>query len=789
MNTKKFSAFFLALLMLLMCLPLTGLAEATDMDMQEINVPNTPVKGKVAVSKQGLMLTGFEVKEDGFGNVIHLPIYETGNLVGATFEVRADEDIIGKDNTLWFEKGAVAAIITTTGDQADETGLLPLGKYTVTETEAPFGYLLDDTKYSVELKSTDTHTPVVKVGVSSWNDFLPAEIQLTKEVQVLETISDESGEVHQNMKVVPGKGFVFGLYNFNDIPYKNGTMPADSLIDTAVTDENGHLSFNGKYPHGEYYVRELSGPEGWSLMQSAILFDILPDFMDEADHTIRVILDEPVLNELIYTPVTLTKTNLGGKLALPHTWLELTDEGGEVLYSGYTDEHGNIPDMMLVPGKYTFREVLAPEGYELSLETLSFYVSGTGSVYGKTVISDDVVRFSVKKVDEHHEPLAGAEFGLKAADGTIVMTAVSDDLGNATFEMVPCGEYTIVELTPATGYVAVDVAVPVTVTPTYINPAEPLAVIDNCPNEVIVKKIDQDNKPLRGAKFGLFAEDGERIATAISDENGLIRFTKIPNGKYTIHEITAPVGYLLNPTILDLTMDTSWQNTDEPIAVVKDHLKQLLLLKVDSMGNPMADVEFSLINAETGEIAETVRSNADGAFTFTAFDYGDWLIHENAAPAGYAAMADIPFHVGEDWVAPKPIICVNVPDHFELLKTDTNGKPLAGVKFRLEDAAGADMGTYTSGEDGIVHVTGLKQGTYFLKEIETLKGYTLSGEVIKIVLDEHYALPDKMMTMVNYTTIQTGVNMAITGVMWAGIALILISGTVFIIRKRKNAHK
>lgn len=154
---------------------------------------------------------------------------------------------------------------------------------------------------------------------------------------------------------------------------------------------------------------------------------------------------------------------------------------------------------------------------------------------------------------------------------------------------------------------------------------------------------------------------------------------------------------------------------------------------------------------------------------------------------GFCKMEDIRFQVRDGWTQSEPILCVNIPNHYEFLKTDSSGNPLEGVKFRLEDESGKDLSTYTSGKDGIVHIEGLTPGTYLIREIETLEGYSVTGEVIKVKLDQYYAVPEKLRQLKNYTTIQTGVHMAVTGVMWLGLAVMLVSGTVGIIRRRK-AH-
>ena len=131
-------------------------------------------------------------------------------------------------------------------------------------------------------------------------------------------------------------------------------------------------------------------------------------------------------------------------------------------------------------------------------------------------------------------------------------------------------------------------------------------------------------------------------------------------------------------------------------------------------------------------------------------------------------------------------MCVNIPNHYEFIKTDNSGVPLAGAKFTVEDASGRIIGTYESGEDGIVSIRDLTPGEYFIKEIETLEGYSVSGEVIRVKINEAYVVPDEMRKFVNYTTIQTGVNLAVTGVMWLGIGLMVISGAVGLIRKRRE---
>ena len=776
----KIPALLIALLLLAACFP--ALAETA-----EIIVPNTPIKGIIQLEKQGLVLTGFTAHQDPFGNTVHTPVYRDGWPEGAVFEVRAVEDIVGKDGTLWFKANELAGTIMTTGNQIDQSKPLPLGHYYVTEVSAPGGYIFDGTRYDVLLEAKDQKTPIVTVGIQAVNSYMPTRISLLKEKQITNTVADEAGMVHTELVNVPGEGFIFGLFNAQDISYSSGSLPAGSLIATAVSDIKGALSFYGQFPAGQYELREISGPDGWALDPASRLISIPGDAQTVGSEMV-ITLNAPIVNHLIHRDVRISKTDITGSDYLPHTMIEVTDESGKVILRDYTGEDGYLPAFPAVPGNYRYREVLAPEGYELCVTELSFTVGTDGIVEGKTSVADDYTRFSILKVDGKNKPLPGVEFGLFREDGSLQASAVSDINGLVTFEKVPYGSYVIQEMKALPGYLKNPKKIPVTVDGTFVNPEKPIAVVENIQAEILIKKVDQNGTALKGAEFGLYDESGKLIMTAVSDTRGLVRFIGADYGKYTIRELKAPGGYMINKDVITMTIDDGYTNSDTLAATVVDQQKKIMCIKTDPSGKPIPGVSFSLINAANMDVTETAVSDKDGVFTFRSFDVGDWIIHENSAPAGYSAMEDIRFHVGDDWTQPKPILCVNIPDHYEFVKTDTEGKLLEGVKFRLEDENGTELGIYESDKDGVVSMTGLKPGTYIIREIETLKGFTLSGDVIKVKLDEYYAVPEKMRQWINYTTIQTGVHMAVTGVMWAGLALMAISGTIGLVKRRKQ-HK
>ena len=786
MKLRRMRSFFL--LLLILAIPILAFAEAGEMAVQEIAVSNTPIKGTIEINKWGSVLKGFSENQDTLGYTVHTPLYQDDWLPGAVYEVRAAEDIVGKDQTVWFREGELAATLTTTADSSVVTDPLPLGRYIVTEVSAPAGYMLDETRHELALTASDHTTPVVTARLSAVNEHMPARITLTKEKEIVATQHDEDGMVHSRLMNVPGEGFVFGLYSSDPIEHAGGTLPADTLIETGITDTDGSLTFVGDYPHGEYYVQELAAPEGWVLSDARYRVTITDEFADE-QHEVVFQVGLPIHNEIVHADVRIAKTDKTGSAALPGALIEVRNGEGEIVCRDYTGEDSYLPAFPAVPGTYTYREVLAPEGYALDDTEMTFTVNEQGEVVGQTALADDVTRFSIRKVDPQHKPLEGVEYGLFREDGTLHTTAVTDSEGLATFEKVPYGSYTIEEIKQLPGYVKDHTKTPITLDGTFKNPDAPIATLTNCPTELLVQKVDQNNVALSGAQFGLFDEKGELVMTAVSDAEGLARFVGAAVGKYTIRELTAPDGYLMSRDVIHVTIDEGYTNSDKPLATVINREKKITCIKVDTAGTPMPGIAFSLYNASTMEKMETAVSDKDGVFCFTRFDYGDWIIREDATPEGFCPMEDIHLHIGDDWTEPAPLMCVNIPNHYEFIKVDSSGVPLAGVKFRLEDANHQEVGTFVSGKDGIVHVTGLQRGIYVIREIETLEGYSVTGEVIQLKVDEAFTIPQQMRKLVNYTVIQTGVNLAVTGIMWAGIGLMVISGTVGLIRKHQAVKK
>ena len=99
------------------------------------------------------------------------------------------------------------------------------------------------------------------------------------------------------------------------------------------------------------------------------------------------------------------------------------------------------------------------------------------------------------------------------------------------------------------------------------------------------------------------------------------------------------------------------------------------------------------------------------------------------------------------------------------------------------------VGEFESGEDGVVHVTGLVPGSYVIRETRPADGFTKTDEVIELTIDEKYEPPKRMKRIKNYPTIQTGVDLMVTPVMMAGGGLIVCSVILMIVYSIKNRKR
>lgn len=648
---KRMFHLIVAMVMLLSCFQFTT-ALAADTVTVTVNVSNTPVRGDILLEKYGMQLVRFADEQDSYGNTVMRPVYQNGHLAGAVFELRAAEDIVGKEGTVFYRKGELVEKLTTSSTGSVKSKVLPLGKYYLQEISAPDGYVVDSSPHNVTLAAVDKKTAVVEVKVSASNTYLPVRVTLRKEKQALKLTETKNGMIHQVVEVVPGEGFVFGLYNSSVITYGDSQkLPANTLVATGATDAKGNLTFSGMFPHGEYYIKEISVPSGWLLSTEKYPVKLTSDNKAASENVITVYLDTPILNHLIYTPVTITKTDITGAGTLPGALIEVYDSEGNTIYREYTDNNGEIPNIPVIPGTYTFKETYAPSGYALNVAVKTFSVSEDGKVTGDTVIRDELNKVMLKKVKTNGEPLPGAVFGLFNARGKQIQEAVSGADGYVIFTEIPYGTYTIRELSAPYGYHPSTEEWEITIDGTYVNPTQVLATVENvpAPGRIKIQKLDElDKHVIAGVQFDIYSigtngQPGDLVARMTTGENGIAESPDLFPADYIVMEHEVPTGYENEPWSERITvgMDeiVTRTVTNKPIQ------GKVRIVKTDSettMGLPGAVFTVTRVSGlpshngeDVGEIVAVITTGKDGTAETPLLTWGEYEITETRVPDDY----------------------------------------------------------------------------------------------------------------------------------------------------------
>lgn len=663
MFMKRMIGLLLAVAALIVCFAIPA-AMADSSNVVTLNVTNTPIKGDVSLEKTGLQLTHFVDEKDSFGNTIMKPVYENGYLAGAVFEIHAAEDIVGKEGTVFYKKDALVEKLTTSGTGAVKSSKLPLGKYYLVEVSAPNGYVFSTARDAFTLAASDHKTAVVEVKKAETNDYLPIRVTLTKQKENIKVTQLDNGMVHQTVETVAGEGFVFGLYNTDVITYNgNQKLPANTLMATGSTNKNGKLTFSGYYPHGNYYIKEISVPAGWKLSTQKYPVVLTSANKASGENTIVVELAQPILNELIYTPVTLTKKDITGAETLPGALVEVQDSNGKVIYREYTDKNGQIPNIPVVPGTYTFRETYAPEGYALNTAVMTFKVTADGKVTGDTEIRDEINHVYLKKVRENGDGLMGAVFGLFDAKGTKVQEATSDKDGMVTFSKIGYGSYTIKELTAPYGFHPSKDEWKINIDGTYLNPTKVLSTVTNedAPGQIKILKLDElDKHPIANVQFDIYETNadgsiGDLISTMTTNDEGIALSAKLLVGDYVVKEHENPTGY--ESTIWSDTITVIMDQVVNRTVTNKPIQGAIRIVKTDSeTGKPLAGAQFTITRVkglpshngeDVGEVVGVITSGPDGIAETPLLTWGEYEVKETLIPddyidSGYCVTVTIP---------------------------------------------------------------------------------------------------------------------------------------------------
>ena len=646
---------------------------------------------------------------------------------------------------------------------------LAFGEYTITEVEAPQGYV-KAAPIKVTIDGSDSAERVIQLE--------PIENKHTK---LTVTKFAEDGKT-----ALPGAEFIIRNAEGKYVKVDGTSFAsfADKKEDATaiVTGENG--TFTLEYlPLGKYVLEEIEAPEGYMIVTASKDFEI-------KNSETRVSIN----NTKIKTGLKIVKTDENGKLleGIKFTLKNSADgfvtasgSGGKYTYTGRgdtgteftTDGRGEIFVSGLLWGTYYLSETNAPKGMVGIKDQI---VKVDAENHNKTIElklenRSEKEKIEFKKTDGAGNGLAGAVFKLKLVEksGTAYSTvkqmyAISDDKGRVSFEDVPYGVYELSEVIAPEGYVRSNDTY-------YVSIGDAVAEgkkIDSVPNpwtnsrtekEFTVKKVSADGgELLNGAVFQVLDEDNNPIEDKIITTNGGSGKITLPLGRYYLKETVAPEGYELNEELIPFEVTTNGRNT----VTVKNTPKtgSLTIQKADKDDKPLLGAEFKIYAAEGAARKNpiyTLITDSSGKAVKTGIPYGSYVAIESRAPEGYERdntehTFDIPQKNEDGTVSADISISVeNTKSRYALsiVKRDINdkNKKLANTKFAVR--GGGFYAEVETGEDGTVTVEVPAAGTYSITEIAPPVGYTLDPATYTVEVEGHTAAGEEVAFIAkNYQT-------------------------------------
>ncbi|MDA2111528.1 SpaA isopeptide-forming pilin-related protein [Bacillus cereus] len=248
-------------------------------------------------------------------------------LAGAKFKI---EDLNGK---------IVGELVTNEEGEVISKDL-PIGNYTLVEVEAPKGYELLKDKITVKIEKD------AEVEIEIGNKKLPDPMGKMKLVKV--DISDK------NKKLAGAK------FHIEDAKGK--------VVGELITDEKGEI-ISKDLPIGNYTLVEIEAPKGYELLKDKIAVKI------EKDTVVEIKIENKKLPDPTGQFEIEKVDDKDSELKLKGAVFQVLDKEGKELSRLITDEKGKVISNQLAIGKYTIKEIKAPNGYMLLRDPIEIEIT------------------------------------------------------------------------------------------------------------------------------------------------------------------------------------------------------------------------------------------------------------------------------------------------------------------------------------------------------------------------------------------------------------------------------
>lgn len=610
----------------------------------------------------------------------------------------------GKDGSYSFTDLASQATDLTPNNKGDidVTGL-PEGDYEWREISTADGYMISSKKAITVTADKTAKTEFINKASA------PDKGKITIHKRDAETRADLAGakfEVAAAEDIYVGNGYCI---------YPKGTV-----IDTITTGADGIAeTTKAIYKGYSYTVTEIEAPKGYSIS-------------DEPTQTIKLVEQQAEFvvdfdNEQNTIPFEITKTDISTGELIPDCSFEILNENKEQVITGTTDENG-IAKFQLAIGKYFYREISAPDIYEIDDTPYPFEITENDDIV-KAEMTNKKKSGSIKvtKTTTGNLNIEGIKFfatGISDTNKDLKFEATTNENGVAMFDKLVIGKYVITEdgSTVPAAYLVADEQ---EVTVKYNETAEVAFENIEKTGSIKVQKRTEGQKNVEGITFYLkgTSDTGREInIPATTNKDGIAVFEIVPIGTYSIieDEETVPYGYLVADekevtVIYSETVDAEIIN-NEQTGTIKVHKRTEGDLNISG-------ITFYLKGtSDSGrEINIPATTDKDGVAVFENVPVGTYMVieDEKTVPYGYLVAAEKEVTVTYAETVDTDILNAEQTGSIQVHKKTADMTNVEGIRFILSGVSdtGREIRIETvTDKDGLAKFEGVPVGTYTITE-------------------------------------------------------------------------
>ena len=523
-------------------------------------------------------------------------------LEGAWFRIRYLGGTSGTGGTVVGEyKTSSNGTIVATG--------LKAGTYVCEEISAPDGYVITDATETVYLSGKDQDVITVTFG----NDKMGSLLIVKKDAVTGAPISDVE------FLVTDSDGSVIGT--------ANGRY---------VTDSAGTIRIDGLTPGMTVIAREARAKDGYIL--------------DDTPQSIKIKRSSVMTLEFRNQPkggVLVKKVDAVTNAPISDVEFLVTDSDGNLIGNSngkfVTDSAGTFTITDVAPGTtLIIKETRAKAGYILddTPQTVKVKSNEVVTVEFRNAPKGNLI--IVKQDSVTKEPLEGVEFKITYADGsyvdaeggTLSSTGLyrTDKAGKITISGIS-GTVVVTEIETIPGYTIDENTRTQTVV---VNPndTQTLYFYNTPVGGLQIIKSDKDSgKRIAGVKFEIRKMNGEIIGAYTTDSDGVIYLPEAESGWYTVTELEAASGYLLDTTPHRIEVKDGQTAT---LGITNHKSSRILLHKVDkATGKGIYGAVFLLYDSNRNPIGEYVTDQDGYIYADEGLADGRYYLREIKAAPGY----------------------------------------------------------------------------------------------------------------------------------------------------------